>query len=91
MAAGGHANLSLVEIRSPRGRGGCPIDINIVKDDKSAVAAQLEMDALEVLCGERSDSPAGRARAGKRDDVHARLGYDVLADIQPAGQDLEKS
>ena len=67
---GRHADLALVQERSPRARRRRLVQVGVVQHDQRRVAAEFEVHALEVLSGERADLAAGRGRAGERD--HAR-------------------
>ncbi len=43
------------------------LEVDVVEHDQRRVAAELEVDPLEVLRRERADDPAGPGRAGERD------------------------
>ena len=48
VAAGGHADLALVEERRPAGQPDRLLDVRVVEDQQRGVAAQLEVGPLEV-------------------------------------------
>ena len=71
--------------------GGGGVEVGVVEHDERVVAAELERDLLEQAAGELADAPAGRRRAGERDDVHVRVGDERLADVGAADDDLEQA
>jgi len=58
---GRHADLTLVQEGAPGTGGHRSIEIRVVQDDQCRIAAEFEMDALEVLTGEGTDAAAGTA------------------------------
>ena len=58
VAAGGHADLALVEERRPAGQPDRLLDVRVVEDQQRRVAAQLEVRPLEVAARELADRPA---------------------------------
>src|SRR5699024_7302095 len=90
VAAGGHADLSLVHPRTEgAGRGG-RTDLGTGQDDERIVAAELQVAALEEATGGLADLAAGRGRPGEGDDGDLGGGDDGLTGVEPTGQDLEE-
>src|SRR6202043_2121686 len=73
VAAGGEADLSLVEEGSPGARAGRGLDVRIVQHNVGIVAAKLERDALELCARDRTHLTAGASRTGEADHVDEGL------------------
>src|SRR5580704_9963097 len=73
VAAGGEADLSLVEEGSPGARAGRGLDVRIVQHNVGIVAAKLERDALELSARDRTHLTAGASRTGEADHVDEGL------------------
>lgn len=87
--ADGHAGLALVEERT---EGGCAdglLEIGVVQHDQRGVPAQLQVGPLEVAAGQLADSPAGRGRAGERDDPDVRILDQHGTDVRATGQHVQ--
>ena len=54
--------------------------VGVVEHDRRRLAAELEEHLLHRAGGARHDAPAGRGRAGERDQVDARVGREHLAE-----------
>jgi hypothetical protein len=66
VAAGGEADLSLVEEGPPCARAGRGLDVRVVQHDVGTVAAELERDALGLSARDRADLTADASRARER-------------------------
>ena len=88
--AGRHTDLSLVGERPPGSDRRSGIDVDVVQDHEHGVAAQLQVDPLQMLRGQRAHSPAGPRRPGERDHSHRPLHDQGLTDVRPAGQDVQQ-
>jgi hypothetical protein len=91
VSAGGHADLALVQERTPRARRDRGRQVDVVQDDQCRVAAQFQMYPLEVLRGQFADSPAGGGGTGERHDSDAWLGDHCLARVDAAGQHVQQA
>ena len=58
-AAGGHADLSLMQIGTPRRIGDGDIDIGIVEDDQGVLSAKFQRDLLQMGTGQLADLAPG--------------------------------
>jgi hypothetical protein len=89
--ARGHADLALVQERTPRaGRAGY-VDIGVVEHDERVVAAEFQADAFQrPPCG-LADQPADRGRAGERDHRHVRALGQRGAGFGVAGQHVQQA
>jgi hypothetical protein len=65
------------------------LDVDVVEHQQGAVAAELEMHALEVLGGQGGDPAAGAGRPGERDHAHVRVGHDGFPDVDTARDHAE--
>ena len=59
------------------------------QDDDGVLAAELELDLLQMLAGEFADAPADAARAGERHHRDVGIGADRLARLGAARQHLQ--
>ena len=66
---GGGAVLAGVEVAGLGDGGGRRLDVGVVEDDDRRLAAELEVDPLEVGRGRAGDLAAGPHRAGDRDHL----------------------
>lgn len=66
-----HADLALVEERSPGAAGRGLLEVDVVEDHQRGVAAQFEVHPLQVLCAECRDGSAAAGRAGEGDHPDA--------------------
>src|SRR5690606_17590372 len=57
--AGGHADLALVEERTPGGQVHRLVDVGVVQHEQRGVAAELQVGALEVPARQLPDAAAG--------------------------------
>ena len=69
-AAGGHADLALVQPRTPGGVVHGQVQVRIIQDDQRVVAAQFQRDFLERAAGQFADAPTHGRRAGELDHLH---------------------
>ena len=83
------AALPGVDHRGDDAHVGDMIFWDVVQDDRCAFAAKLELQALDRGGSGRHDRPPGRGRAGESDHVDQRVGGHLLADLRPAGDDVE--
>lgn len=74
MAAGRHADLSLVKEGAPGTGGGCQIAVGIFEDDDGVIAAELQVSPLQMLCCRGADVASGRRRTGEGDDAGGFVG-----------------
>ena len=63
------------------------VDVGVVEDDRSGLAAELEADTLELFTAQRGDSPAGGRGSREGDLVHARMANQSLSGLSAAGKD----
>ena len=70
-AGGGGAVLAGVEVAGDRDVLGGLLEVGVVEDDDRRLAAELEVDPLEVLGGGGGHLHAGPHRAGDRDHLRA--------------------
>ena len=59
------------------------VEVGVVEDDDRVLAAELEVDPLEVLRAVLHDGHARVARAGERDHGHIGMAYQPIADGAP--------
>ncbi len=86
-----HADLPLVEERSPRRRAGGEVEVGVVHHHQRTVAAELEMGTLEVLAGKCADLAAGGGGAGERDHRHQGVDHQRLPDVGATGQHMQQA
>jgi hypothetical protein len=73
VAARGHADLPLVEVRAPgAGAHGC-VYVNVIEDDERVVAAQLQVRPLQQPSCRLADLASHRGGAGERDDTNVGM------------------
>ena len=63
------------------------VEVGVVHDDDRVLAAELEVDVLEVVGRVPHHRDAGLARAGERDDGHVRVPDEPVADRAAAAVD----
>src|SRR5436190_14896623 len=63
------------------------LEIGVLEDDDRILAAQLEVDVLQVVGGVPHHLDAGLARASERDHGHVRMADEPVADLAPAPVD----
>ena len=86
----GGAVLATVDERTG-GRAACGgLEVRVGVDDERRLAAELEMDALDVPRGQRLDPLAGLGVAGERDEVDVAVsGQRRADDIATSGDDVQ--
>ena len=89
--AGRHADLPRVQVGAPRPGGHREVQVRVGQDDERGVAAELQVDPLEVPPGELGDGPSGGGRAGERDDPDRGVRDQRRADVGAAGQDVQQA
>ncbi len=70
------------------------VEVGVAEDDARRLAAELEMDALDVVGGRAEDRLAGDGRAGERQLRHVRMGDErgagrrtvAVDDVEDAGR-----
>ena len=62
---------------------------HVAEHDPGALAAQFQLDPLDRARGAGHDPPAGRGRAGERDDVDHRAAGQPAPGLGPAGHHVE--
>ena len=86
-SSGRGAVLAAVDERPRRGTAGRRLDVRVVEDDERRLAAEFEMDALEVRRGELLDRPARLRVAGQRDEIDVLVSCHRGAHDVPAARD----
>ena len=86
--ARGHADLPLVQVRAPGAGGDRPVEVDVVEYHERGVAAQFEVDPLEVAAGQFGHRAAGRRGAGERYDPHHGVRDQRGAHVRSAGKDV---
>src|SRR5262245_7190744 len=76
-----HADLPLMQPRPPGAESDGRVEIGIVEDQQRRVAAQLQMDPLELLAGELGDPAADRGGSRERGDLDRGVTGNRLTDI----------
>ena len=61
----------------------CEIEVGVVHDDDPVLAAELEVDVLEVLGGGLEHRDAGLARPGQRHHADVRMPHDPVPTSRP--------
>jgi hypothetical protein len=64
-------------------------EVGVVEHDRRGLPAELQADPLEPLAAQRGDPPARRRGPGEAHLVHAGVDDQALADLAPAGHDVE--
>ena len=80
-AARGGAALARGAERRPDDPLDGEVEIGVVHDDDPVLAAELEMDVLEVVGGVLRHEHAGLARAGEGDDRDVRMAHEPVAGL----------
>ena len=88
-AGGGGAVLSGVEVAGAGDALGGGLDVGVVEDDDRGLAAELEVDARQVLGGRRSDLHARADRAGDGDQLRRLVLDQRSAGVAVTGDDVE--
>ena len=88
-AAGGHADLALMEPGAERDRRSGGVEIGVLQHDHGVLAAEFELDLLQMLAGEFADAAPDSARAGERHHGDVGIGADRLAGFDAARQNME--
>ena len=86
-ARGGGAALAGGAERRPDDPLDREVEVGVVEDDDRVLAAELEVDVLEVVSGVPHHLHPGLARAGKRDHGHVRVLDEPVADRTTAAVD----
>ena len=86
----GGAVLAAVDERAGRRAARRRLEVGVGVDDERRLAAELEVDALEVAGRERLDPLAGLRVAGERDEVDVHVRRERRTDdVAPPGDDVE--
>ena len=85
--AGGGAVLAAVPVARPAQVLGDELEVGIVEDDDRGLAAELEVEPLDLLGGDLRDPLAGVGVAGDRDHPDLRVGDEHLADRRAGAAD----
>ena len=88
-AAGGHADLPLMEPGAERDRRSRCVEIGVVQHDHRVLAAKLELHFFQMLACELADAPSHVARTGERHHGDVGIGADRFARLGAAGQHLQ--
>ena len=89
--ADGHADLALMQERTPGTGGGGRFQIRIVEHNKWALASEFERHALDVFSRQLAHSPADRRRTGEGNHAHAARLDQRLADRRTAIDEIEEA
>ncbi|MNV05877.1 hypothetical protein D3C71_962300 [compost metagenome] len=90
-AAGGHADLALVQVDAPGRVGDGQVDIGIVQDDQRVLAAQFQRHLLEVLAGRFAHLATGPGGTGELDHRDVRVAGECGAGGTIAGQHVQQA
>ena len=88
-AAGGHADLALVEPGAEGDRRRRGVEIGVLEYDHGVLAAEFELHLLQMLAGELADPAPDRARTGEGHHRDVGIGADRLAGLGAARQDMQ--
>lgn len=89
-APGGHADLPLMQVRSPSGVGRGEIHVRIVQDDQGILATELERDLLQVLASQCADAAARPCGSRELDHGDVRIDTERLPRLSLSGQDMKQ-
>jgi hypothetical protein len=74
-----HADLALMEVRTPGRVAGRHVQVGVVQDQQRVGAAQLQRHLLQMAAGQLADAAPHGHRAGEGDHGHARVHHQGLA------------
>ena len=87
---GRHANLALVEERTPGGIAGCDVEVCVIQDDQGIAAAQLKGHFLQMAACQFTDATPHGGGAGESNHGHQRVGDQCFAGLRVTRQHLQQ-
>src|ERR1700686_5016618 len=90
MPAHGHADLPLMQKRSPCPGAHCGFDINVVQYDKGILATELEVRSLEQAARYGADLLANPRGSREADHVDKRIPDQRVTRFRATGKDMEQ-
>jgi hypothetical protein len=89
VAAGGHADLTLVHERTEGSDRDGLFQIHVVHHDQGRVTTEFEVDSFEVLGAEGSDDSTSGGGTGEGNYPDSRIDDERFADLDSSGQHAE--